>query len=346
MAHRRYITFGKGASSTKGTLRPVVRVIGVGGAGCNIVDSIADETDASLRYIELVAANTDARSLYNVKCRRILIGRDVTHGRGASSLPALGEEAVMADLPKLRGALSGTDVLFLICGLGGGTGTGASPIIARAAKEMGALVVALAVKPFRAEGISRNYIARLGLERLKEAADAVVPLDNDRLLHEHPALGFQEALRRANRHLLAPVRSIAQLLTKDDMPNLRRVLGIRDIAHLCIGEGSIELDERSAVSTALGSVAADADLRSHDRAVVVLHCPPGSSDDELHRIVQELHHFIHEDAEIMWGPIVDPALSREVRLLALVGKGRAEAPPSANEGGGAGGHGPLSGPPA
>ncbi|MGQ9582706.1 MAG: cell division protein FtsZ [Thermoplasmatota archaeon] len=322
MARRGYITFGMGAASTRGTLRPAVRVMGVGGAGCNIVDSMLDHMDAGLRHVELIAVNTDARSLYGLRCRRVLIGKDITHGRGASSLPAIGEEAVKADMPKVMEALRGTDVLFLICGLGGGTGTGASPVIAGLAREAGALVVALAVKPFRAEGSTRNHLARLGLERLREAADAVVALENDRLVREHPALGFQEALGRADRVLLTPVKSIAQLLTRDDLPNLRRVLGIRDLAHLCFGEGSIELGERSAASAALGSLAAETDLRAHDRAVVVLYCPPGSSDDELHRIVQELHHFIHDDAEIMWGPIVDPSLSRNVRLLAVVGRMR------------------------
>lgn len=323
MGGRVYVTFGLGASLAGQELRPVIKVVGVGGAGCNIVGS----ADIDFRHAERIAINTDARSLYGLSCRKILIGKELTRGRGASSDPAIGEQAVLSDIDAVRSALAGTDVLFLVCGLGGGTGTGASPVIARLAGKMGALVVALATMPFKAEGALRGRIASAGLERLRETADAVLVVENDRLVTEHPMLGFKEALCMADHLLLDPVRSITQVLTRADLPNLRRVLRVRDIAHICLGEGSLGHGPSSGVKFALGPLAPVTDLHNHNKAVVVLHCPPGSKDDELHRIVQELHTFLHEDAEIMWGPIVDPSLEKEVRLVAVVGKERAPGPP-------------------
>jgi cell division protein FtsZ len=321
---RKYLTFGQGASKMEGDLKPVVRIVGVGGAGCNIVDS---GMDLGIRHAEAIAINTDAQNLHSIRCRKILIGKDITRGRGASSDPQIGETAAMADLEKIRPALAGTEVLFLISGLGGGTGTGAAPIVARLAHKMGAFVVALTVHPFKAEGDGRNRRARLGLESLRNAADVVVMVQNDKLVQDFPDMKFQEALTVADHLLLAPVKAITQLLTKDDLPNLRTVLGIRDIACLGFGEANVRLGPRSVVKDAVDSLMPQGDISAHDRALAVIHCPPGYRDDELHRFIQELHLFIHEGAEIMWGPIVDPSLEEEIRIMTIVGRARACPPP-------------------
>ena len=213
-------------------------------------------------------------------------------------------------------------MLFLICGLGGGTGTGASPPIARIAKDMGALVVALTVHPFRAEGSTRNHIARLGLEKLRDVADVVLVVHNDKLVEDYPNMKFQDALSVADNLLLNPVKSITQLLTREDLPNLRKVLQIRDVAHLGFGEASVKLGPRGVIKDAVDSLMPQGDISGHDRALAVIHCPPGYKDQELHRFIQELHLFIHCDAQIMWGPIVDPSLEDEIRIMAIVGRAR------------------------
>lgn len=319
MVTRNYLTFGGGASRVEAGLRPVVRVVGVGGAGCNIVGSLSD---LGLGHVEPVAVNTDAQNLLGLRCRKVLIGKTVTGGRGAAGNPATGEAAVNADLEKMRALLQGTEVLFLICGLGGGTGTGAAPVLACLGREMGALVAVLTVHPFKAEGRTRSQAAAAGLERLRDAADVVVMVRNDKLVEEFPDLNFQEALRVADHLLLNPVKSIARLLTREDLPNLRKVLGIRDIAHLGFGESSVHVGPRMVVRDAVSSLMPQGDISSHDRALAVIHCPPGFKDDELHRFVRELHLFIHLDAQIMWGPIVDPALRDEVRIMTIVGRAR------------------------
>jgi cell division protein FtsZ len=323
MSAKKYITFGQNLPSPEGCLKPVVRIAGVGGAGCNIVDSVPA---LALRHTEAIAVNTDAKNLYGLRCRKMLIGRELTGGRGASSDPELGEMAAQADQEKIRTALAGTEVLFLICGLGGGTGTGAGPVVAKIGRKMGALVVALTVHPFKAEGVARGHTARLGLDRLRDAADVTVMVQNDKLVRDFPDMKFGEALKVADHLLLAPVKAITQLLTKEDLPNLRKVLGIRDIAHLGFGEASVRLGHRAAVKDAVDSLMPQGDVSVHDRALAFIHCPPGFENEELHRFVQELHLFLHQEAEIMWGPIVDPGLQDEVRIMTITGKAR-ELPP-------------------
>jgi cell division protein FtsZ len=319
MTTRKYLTFGGGATSVEAGLRPVVRIAGGGGAGCNIVDSLAE---MGIGHVEPVAVNTDAQNLLGLRCRKVLIGKGITGGRGAAGIPAMGESALKADIERIRTVLQGTEVLFLICGLGGGTGTGAAPVLAGLAKELGALVVVLTVHPFRAEGRTRNEVASAGLERLRDEADVVVMVRNDKLVEEFPDMNFREALRVADHLLLNPVRSITQLLTREDLPNLRKVLQIRDIAHLGFGEASVHLGPRMVVRDAVDSLMPHGDISEHDRALAVIHCPPGFKDDELHRFIRELHLFIHLDAQIMWGPIVDPALQDEVRIMTIVGRAR------------------------
>ena len=319
MTIRKYLTFGSGATRVEAGLMPVVRVIGVGGAGCNIVNSLAD---MDLGHVEPVAVNTDAQNLLGLRCRKVLIGKAITGGRGAAGSPATGEKALNADIERMRAVLQGTEVLFLICGLGGGTGTGAAPVLASAAREMGALVVVLTVHPFKAEGRTRNQVAADGLARLRDAADVVVMVRNDKLVEEFPDMNFQEALGVADHLLLNPVKSITQLLTREDLPNLRKVLQIRDIAHLGFGEAGVHLGPRMVVRDAVDSLMPHGDISEHDRALAVIHCPPGFKDDELHRFIRELHLFIHLDAQIMWGPIVDPSLQDEVRIMTIVGRAR------------------------
>jgi cell division protein FtsZ len=325
MTTRKYLTFGGGATRVEAGLRPVVRVIGVGGAGCNIVNSLAD---LGLGHVEPVAVNTDAQNLLGLRCRKVLIGKAITGGRGAAGNPAAGEKALNADIERMRAVLQGTEVLFLICGLGGGTGTGAAPALACLARDMGALVVVLTVHPFKAEGRTRNQVAADGLARLRDAADVVLMVRNDKLVEEFPDMNFQEALGVADHLLLNPVKSITQLLTREDLPNLRKVLQIRDIAHLGFGEAGVHLGPRMVIRDAVDSLMPHGDISEHDRALAVIHCPPGYTDNELHRFIQELHLFIHIDAQIMWGPIADPALHDEVRIMTIVGRAR-EVPEAA-----------------
>src|SRR3972149_6807035 len=176
-------------------LRTNVKIVGVGGGGSN---TIARIYGGGVHGAELYAANTDAQHLLAVRSpKKILLGRRVTRGLGAGALPQVGEEAAREAEDELRGILNGADLVFITCGLGGGTGTGGSGYIARLAKEMGALTIGVVTMPFRGEGRLRFEAAEWGLDRLREAADTVITIPNDKLLDLVPRLSLQAAFKFA-----------------------------------------------------------------------------------------------------------------------------------------------------
>jgi len=177
-------------------LTTVIRVIGCGGGGSNTIDRLAE---CGIQGAELFAINTDAQHLLHINAdRRFLIGRRTTRGLGAGSLPAIGEEAAQEDIDEIKASVDGADMVFVTCGLGGGTGTGASPIVAEAAREAGALTIAIVTIPFSAEGSIRMQNAEAGLKRLREVSDTVIVVPNDRLLDAVPNLPMQAAFKVAH----------------------------------------------------------------------------------------------------------------------------------------------------
>jgi len=181
-------------------LTTIIRVIGCGGGGSNTIDRLSD---CGIQGAELFAINTDAQHLLHVNAdRRFLIGRRTTRGLGAGSLPAIGEEAAMENIDEIRAAVEGADMVFVTCGLGGGTGTGASPIVAEAAKEAGALTISIVTLPFSAEGAIRMANADAGLKRLREVSDTVIVVPNDKLLDVVPNLSLQAAFKVADEVLM------------------------------------------------------------------------------------------------------------------------------------------------
>src|SRR5512137_3089507 len=199
-------------------LTTVIKVIGCGGGGSNTIDRLAE---CGIQGAELFAINTDAQHLLHINAdRRFLIGRRTTRGLGAGSLPAIGEEAAQENIDEIRAAVEGADMVFVTCGLGGGTGTGASPIVAEAAKEAGALTISIVTLPFSAEGAIRMANAEAGLKRLREVSDTVVVVLNDRLLDVAPDLPLQAAFKVADEVLMRSVKGITELITRPGLINL------------------------------------------------------------------------------------------------------------------------------
>lgn len=189
------------------TLTTVIRVIGCGGGGSNTIDRLAA---CGIQGAELYAINTDAQHLLHINAdRRFLIGRRTTRGLGAGSLPAIGEEAAQENIDEIKAAVTGADMIFITCGLGGGTGTGAAPVVAEAAKEAGALTIAIVTLPFSAEGTIRMANAEAGLKRLRDVADTVIVVPNDKLLDVAPNMPLQAAFRVADDVLMRSVKGIA-----------------------------------------------------------------------------------------------------------------------------------------
>ena len=221
------------------TQRAKIKVIGVGGGGGN---TIARISEVGVSGVETMAMNTDAQDLlYTNSDVKILLGRELSKGMGAGSLPQVGEEAARESESDIRQALSGSDMVFITCGLGGGTGTGASPVIADIAKKAGALTVAVVTIPFSMEGQRRFDNALLGLDKLEQVVDILIVIPNDKLLELAPDLPLQTAFKVADEILTNAVKGIAELVTKAGLVNLdfadiKAVMGKGGVAMIGVGE--------------------------------------------------------------------------------------------------------------
>ena len=198
--------------------RAKIKVIGTGGAGNNTINRI---TEVGIKGAETIAINTDAQDLlYTSSNTKILIGREATKGMGAGSNPKLGEEAARENEHEIKNALSNSDMVFITCGLGGGTGTGSAPIIAETAKKLGALTVGIVTMPFTMEGHRRYDNAVIGLEKLEQIVDTLIVIPNDKLLELAPDLPLHTAFKVADEILTNSVKGIAELVTKAGLVNL------------------------------------------------------------------------------------------------------------------------------
>src|SRR5437016_7751786 len=199
------------------SLRTNIKIVGIGGGGCNTIDRLVE---SGIVGAELYAANTDAQHLLTIRApHKILLGRRVTRGLGAGALPQVGEEAAREAEEEIRTALQGADMVFLTCGLGGGTGTGGAPYVAQLSKEMGALTIAICTFPFRAEGAIRAENAEFGLEKLRNFADTVIVIPTDKLLELVPRLALNAAFKIADDVLMRPIKGIAEIIPKHGLGN-------------------------------------------------------------------------------------------------------------------------------
>ena len=200
------------------SLRTNIKIIGIGGGGCNTVDRLVE---AGIVGAELYACNTDAQHLLTIRSpHKVLLGRRVTRGLGAGALPQIGEESAREAADELRSIVHGADMVFLTCGLGGGTGTGGAPVVAQLAKEVGALTIAICTFPFRAEGAIRAENAEYGLEKLRHFADTVVVIPNDKLLEIVPRLALNAAFKVADDVLMRAIKGITEVITRPGLVNL------------------------------------------------------------------------------------------------------------------------------
>lgn len=302
-------------------LTTVIRVIGCGGGGSNTIDRLAE---AGIQGAELFAINTDAQHLLHINAdRRFLIGRRTTRGLGAGSLPAVGEEAAQEDIDEIRASVEGADMVFVTCGLGGGTGTGASPVVAEAAREAGALTIAIVTLPFSAEGTIRMANAEAGLKRLREAADTVIVVPNDKLLDVVPNLPLQAAFKVADEVLMRSVKGIAELITRPGLINLdfadvKTVMSHGGVAMIGLGEADGEEMARDSVMKALRSPLLDVDVSGATSALVNVVGGADMTISDAETVVEEVYSRINPDARIIWGAQIDPELNNTIRTMLVV----------------------------
>ncbi len=301
-------------------LRTRIKIIGVGGGGCNTVTRIVEE---GITGAELYASNTDAQHLLHTKSpRKVLLGKKLTKGLGAGSLPHVGEQAAKETEDDLRQILTESDMVFVTCGLGGGTGTGAIGTISRIAREAGALTVAVVTMPFNGEGRIRAENAEWGLEKLRENADTVIAIPNDRLLELVPRLSLNAAFKVADEVLMRSIKGITELVTKPGMVNLdfndiKTIMKGGGVAMIGLGESQAAGEERAieAIDEAINSPLLEVDVSSSTGVLVNVVGGEDMSVSEAERVAEEVQTRVSPNARIIWGATVDPALRHILRVM-------------------------------
>ncbi len=302
-------------------LKTNIVVIGCGGSGSNTIQRMSEE---GIIGAELYAVNTDAQHLLNVKVpRKILIGRNRTRGLGAGSLPQIGQDAAQESKPAIEKAVTNADMVFVTCGLGGGTGTGASPVVAEIARDAGALTIAVVTLPFSVEGGIRMDNAEAGLERLRDIVDTVIVIPNDKLLEVVPHLPLQAAFKVCDEVLMRSVKGITELITKPGLVNLdfadvRVIMQKSGVAMIGLGEAEGENKAVESVQRAIRSPLLDVDISGATGALVNVVGGPDMTIAEAESVVNELYTRVDPKARLIWGAAIEPELENIIRTMIVV----------------------------
>ncbi len=307
-----------------------ILVAGCGGGGCNTIERMAE---IGIKGAITFALNTDAQDLLSTKAdKKLLIGKRLTRGLGSGSDPQIGESAAKESSEELRDILSEADLVFITCGLGGGTGTGSAPVVAEIAKSLKALTVAVVTLPFTVEGRKRMENAMFGLERLQENTDTIIVIPNDKILEIAPDLPINAAFKVADEVLTNAVKGITEMVTKPglinlDFADLRTILNKGGAAMIGLGESSRNESSESraleAVENALTSPLLNVDITNATRALINV---VGGSDmtlREAEMIVETVSTKIHGSSHIIWGAMVDEQLPKnQIQAMVVIAGGK------------------------
>ncbi len=299
-----------------------LKVVGVGGGGCNALNNMVT---SNLQGVEFMAVNTDMKSLAMCKAPvKIQIGSKLTRGLGAGADPEVGKKAALEDVERISEHLRGTDMVFITCGLGGGTGTGASPVIAAIAKELGALTVAIVTKPFAFEAKDRMVQAENGVNQLRSQVDSLITIPNQRLLSiggRH--MTVMEAFLKADEVLLNAVRSISDLIVGSghvvvDFADVKTIMAARGMAIMGIGEATGESRARDAAQKAISSPLLE-DISIQGARGVLINVT-GNSQMTLHEVneaSQLIQEQAHMDAKVIWGLVFNNEIGDAMRITVI-----------------------------
>ena len=299
----------------------VIKVVGIGGGGVNAVNRMID---VGLKGVEFIAINTDAQALLMSDADvKLDIGRKLTRGLGAGAAPEIGRQAALDHIDEIEEVLRGADMVFVTAGEGGGTGTGGAPIVAKVAKDLGALTVGVVTKPFTFEGKRRTAQAEEGIENLRSEVDTLIVIPNDRLLAiSDRSISALEAFKTADQVLLSGVQGITDLITTPGLINL----DFADVKSVMAGAGSALMGIGSARGEARSIRAAELAISSPlleasiDGAHGVLLSIAGGSDlglFEISEAAELVAKSAHPDANIIYGTVIDDALGDEVRVTVI-----------------------------
>jgi cell division protein FtsZ len=309
----------------------VIKVIGVGGGGGN---AVAHMVTAGIDGVEFMCINTDSQALKHAKVKTALqIGCNITKGLGAGADPEVGRQAAMEDRDRVVELIEGCDMLFITAGMGGGTGTGAAPVVAQVAKELGILTVAVVTKPFEMEGTKRCYVADHGIAELSKYCDSLITIPNQKLLTVlGPQTTLLDAFKAANQVLQGAVQGIAELITRPglinvDFADVRTVMAETGMAMMGSGAASGEGRARAAAEAAVSSpLLEDINLAGAHGILVNVTAGMDLSIGEFQEVGQIVKQFASEDATVVVGTVIDPELSNQVRVTVVAtGLGRPAA---------------------
>ena len=306
----------------------IIKVIGVGGGGGNAVTHMIN---AGIEGVDFICANTDAQALSNTKIKTALqIGGNITKGLGAGADPDVGRQAAMEDRDRLMEVIDGSDMLFITAGLGGGTGTGAAPVVAQVARECGVLTVAVVTKPFVWEGGKRMRIADTGICELAKSVDSLITIPNEKLLAVLGAqISLMDAFKAANQVLQGAVQGIADLITRPglinvDFADVRTVMSEMGMAMMGTGTATGDNRAREAAEAAMSSpLLEDIDLTGANGILVNVTAGPDMSIGDFHEVGQTVEEFSSDDATVVVGTVIDPEMSNQIRVTVVAtGLGR------------------------
>jgi len=300
----------------------VIKVIGVGGGGGNAVNHMVDST---IEGVDFICANTDAQALKGSRVKTILqLGSGITKGLGAGANPEVGKQAALEDRERIAEALAGADMVFITAGMGGGTGTGAAPVVAEVAKELGILTVAVVTKPFPFEGSKRRRIADAGINELAKHVDSLITIPNEKLLavlgKDMTLLG---AFKSANDILLNATRGIAELITRPglinvDFADVKTVMSEMGVAMMGTG-AAVGVDRaREAAEAAIRCpLLEDIDLAGAKGILVNITAGSSLTMGEFDEVGNTVRDFADDDATVVLGTVIDPDLEDELRVTVV-----------------------------
>ena len=300
----------------------VIKVIGVGGGGGNAVQHMCEQC---IDGVDFICANTDAQALKNMAARTTLqIGSTITKGLGAGANPDIGRQAAQDDQDRIREVIEGSDMLFITAGMGGGTGTGAAPVVAQVARELGILTVAVVTKPFPFEGSKRLHVAHNGIKELGQYVDSLITIPNEKLL---TVLGKQisllDAFRSANDVLLGAVQGIAELITRPglinvDFADVRTVMSEMGMAMMGSGAAKGEDRAREAAEAAIASpLLEDVNLMGAHGILVNVTAGMDMGIGEFEEVGNTVKEFASENATVVVGTVIDPDMRDELRVTVV-----------------------------
>lgn len=300
----------------------VIKVIGIGGGGGNAVKHMIDN---QVEGVDFICANTDAQALSDIRSKTVLqLGGEITKGLGAGANPGIGRAAAMEDRERIADALRGADMVFITAGMGGGTGTGAAPIVAEIARELGILTVAVVTRPFPFEGKKRLQIALEGVRELQQHVDSLITIPNEKLLE---VLGkntsLLDAFKEANDVLLGAVQGIADLIIRPGMINVdfadvRTVMSEMGMAMMGTGSARGENRAREAAERAINSpLLDDIDLRGARGILVNITAGLDLSLGEFSEVGDTIEEFASDDATVVVGTVIDPNMSDEIKVTVV-----------------------------